>query len=69
MGSQLSQSVLEEARISIYKINPIVLNRWSPRSITSEKLGYEELMSPFEYHLPGAFDYLQLDIFQNYRTY
>ena len=47
-GSQLSQSVLEEARISTYKINPIILNRWSPRSMTGEKLGYEELMSLFE---------------------
>jgi nitroreductase len=48
MGSQLSQSVLEEARISTYKINPIILNRWSPRSMTDEKLSYEELMSLFE---------------------
>ena len=47
-GSQLSQSVLEEDRISTYKINPIILNRWSPRSMTGEKLGYEELMSLFE---------------------
>ena len=48
MGSQLSQPVMEEDRISTYKINPIILNRWSPRSMTGEKLGYEELMTVFE---------------------
>ena len=48
IGSQ-SQLILREVRSSINKINPIILNRWSPRSMTSEKLGYEELMSLFEY--------------------
>jgi nitroreductase len=48
IGSQLLQSTPREVRSSIYKINPIILNRWSPRSMTDEKLSYEELMSLFE---------------------
>jgi hypothetical protein len=47
IGTQLSQSTLREVRSSIYKINPIILNRWSPRSMSYEKLSYEELMSLF----------------------
>lgn len=45
--SQLSQSVLEQVS-STYKINTVILNRWSPRSMTGEQLSYEELMSLFE---------------------
>jgi len=48
IGSQLLQSTPREVRSSIYKINPIILNRWSPRSMTDEKLSHEELMSLFE---------------------
>jgi nitroreductase len=48
IGSQLLQSTPREVRNSIYKINPIILNRWSPRSMTDENLSYEELMSLFE---------------------
>lgn len=37
-----------EVRRSSYKINPLILNRWSPRSMTSEELKDEEVMSLFE---------------------
>jgi nitroreductase len=47
-NSQLSHSVLEHVRSSTYKTNPMILNRWSPRSMTGEQLSYEELMSLFE---------------------
>lgn len=47
-GNQLLQSTLREVRSSSYEINPLILNRWSPRSMTGEKLSYEELMSLFE---------------------
>jgi nitroreductase len=40
--------VLEEVRRSRYKINPLMLNRWSPRSMTGEELQDEELMNLFE---------------------
>jgi len=48
IGSQLLQSTPREARSSIYEINPIILNRWSPRSMTGEELQNDELMSLFE---------------------
>jgi nitroreductase len=35
-------------RKSIYKINPLILSRWSPRSMTGEELSDEEIMSLFE---------------------
>jgi nitroreductase len=35
-------------RNSKYKINPLILNRWSPRSMTGEELSDEEIMSLFE---------------------
>src|SRR6476620_10182142 len=31
-----------------FKINPLILNRWSPRSMTGEELSDEEIMSLFE---------------------
>jgi len=37
-----------EVRRSSYKINPLILNRWSSRSMTSEELKDEEVMSLFE---------------------
>jgi nitroreductase len=37
-----------EVRRSSYKINPLILNRWSPRSMTGEELKDEEVMSLFE---------------------
>ena len=32
-------------RQSTYKINPLILNRWSPRSMTGEELKEETLMA------------------------
>jgi nitroreductase len=38
----------EVVRHSNYKINSLILNRWSPRSMTGDELSNEELMSLFE---------------------
>jgi hypothetical protein len=35
-------------RQSPYKINPLILNRWSPRSVTGEELDEDTIMSLFE---------------------
>ena len=35
-------------RQSSYKINPLILNRWSPRSMTGEELDEDTIMSLFE---------------------
>ena len=35
-------------RQSKYKINPVILHRWSPRSMTGEELDEETIMSLFE---------------------
>jgi nitroreductase len=53
MTNQLSKQVIkkeeESFRYSEYKINPLILNRWSPRSMTGdEELSNEELMPIFE---------------------
>jgi nitroreductase len=32
----------------MYKINPLILNRWSPRSMTGEVLGDDDMLSLFE---------------------
>ena len=37
-----------ERRQSTYKINPLILNRWSPRSVTGEELDEATIMSLFE---------------------
>ena len=41
-------SETEGSRKSTFPINPIILNRWSPRSMTGEDLDNEEIMSLFE---------------------
>ena len=38
----------ESERKPSYPINPLILNRWSPRSMTGEKLNDDEIMSLFE---------------------
>lgn len=38
----------ELARKSNYPINPLILNRWSPRSMTGEALNDDDIMSLFE---------------------
>jgi nitroreductase len=35
-------------RISSYPIEPLIINRWSPRAMSGEPLTYQELMSLFE---------------------
>jgi hypothetical protein len=35
---------------SLYKINPVILNRWSPRSMTAEELDEDTIMS-LEIHI------------------
>jgi nitroreductase len=37
-----------ERRQSTYKINPLILNRWSPRSMAGEELDEDTIMSLFE---------------------
>jgi nitroreductase len=39
---------IEQSRKSTYPINPLILNRWSPRAMTGEDLDNEEIMSLFE---------------------
>src|SRR5437899_1604595 len=47
VSNHLSNLALEEeVRLSSYKINPLILNRWSPSS--GEELKDEEVMSLFE---------------------
>jgi len=38
----------ERSRKSTYPINPLILNRWSPRSMTGQDLDNEEIMPLFE---------------------
>ncbi|MES2344971.1 MAG: nitroreductase family protein [Chlamydiota bacterium] len=39
---------IEQNRKPDYPINPLILNRWSPRSMTGEELSDEEIMPLFE---------------------
>ena len=39
---------VERTRKSEYEITPLIINRWSPRSMTGENLNESELMSLFE---------------------
>jgi hypothetical protein len=44
LSNQVIKSEEESVRYSEYKINPLLLNRWSPRSMTGdEELSNEEL--------------------------
>ena len=43
----LKQEV-EHTRHPAYKINPLFINRWSPRSMSGEELNDEDIMSLFE---------------------
>jgi len=47
MSNQLSEEV-KEHRKSNYEIHPIILSRWSPRSMSGEELSDDELMPLFE---------------------
>lgn len=39
---------IQETRKADYPINPLILNRWSPRSMTGDPISEEDLMSLFE---------------------
>ena len=39
---------VEHTRRPAYKINPLFINRWSPRSMSGEELNDEDIMSLFE---------------------
>lgn len=41
-------SEIQTKRTSEYPINPLILSRWSPRSMTGEELGDDDIMSLFE---------------------
>jgi nitroreductase len=41
-------TIQEQTRQSTYKINPLILNRWSSRSMTGEELDGDTMMSLFE---------------------
>jgi nitroreductase len=47
MADQISQEV-KEHRKPTYPCHPLILNRWSPRSMTGEEISDEELMPLFE---------------------
>ena len=44
----MQESEIQTKRTSEYSINPLILSRWSPRSMTGEELGDDEIMSLFE---------------------
>ncbi len=44
----MQESETERTRKTTYSINPLILNRWSPRSMSGEELHNEEIMSLFE---------------------
>jgi nitroreductase len=46
--SQMQESDTEKVRRPTNPINPLILNRWSPRSMTGEEIDNEDIMSLFE---------------------
>jgi nitroreductase len=44
----MQESETERSRKSTFPINPLILNRWSSRSMSGEELDNEEIMSLFE---------------------
>ncbi len=44
----MQKSKFERIRTTEYPINPLILNRWSPRSMTGEELNNNDIMSLFE---------------------
>ena len=44
----MQESEIQAKRTSEYPINPLILSRWSPRSMTGEELGDDDIMSLFE---------------------
>jgi hypothetical protein len=47
-GDTTTTTTTTTTRQSPYKINPLILHRWSPRSMTGEKLDEDTIMSLFE---------------------
>ncbi len=50
IDDSINKEILEKTfeRKPTFKINPIILNRWSPRSMTGEELDEDTIMSLFE---------------------
>jgi len=44
----MQKSKIQTIRTTEYPINPLILNRWSPRSMTGEELDEVDIMSLFE---------------------
>ena len=44
----MADSEIQKKRVPEYPINPLILNRWSPRSMTGDELGDDDIMSLFE---------------------
>jgi nitroreductase len=44
----MSDPEVTQTRMPIQEINPVFVNRWSPRGMTGEELDDEDLMAPFE---------------------
>jgi nitroreductase len=44
----MQESEIQTKRTSEYPISPLILSRWSPRSMTGEELGDDDIMSLFE---------------------
>jgi nitroreductase len=48
LEKEKENKILTQTRQSTYNINPLILNRWSPRSMTDEELDDDTIMSLFE---------------------
>jgi nitroreductase len=48
LEKEKEDKIQTQTRQSTYNINPLILNRWSPRSMTGEELDDDTIMSLFE---------------------
>ncbi len=48
INTENSEPTQKRGRQSTFPINPLILNRWSPRSMTGEQLDDGNIMSLFE---------------------
>jgi nitroreductase len=48
LENENENKIQTQTRQSTYNINPLILNRWSPRSMTDEELDDDTIMSLFE---------------------
>ena len=48
LENEKEDKIQTQTRQSTYNINPLILNRWSPRSMTGEELDDDTIMSLFE---------------------